>query len=180
MNQPTASTITCPPAVVVMTKPFDDTGAMIDEASGRPVPSVLMNDVIVDAMPAGRTLRNPGRCPPIVVTLMAIAVASAATPRGSATVMLVPDSKPVFGVLVVRVSQMRVDSTDLNLPARERSSGTNTPVTSTSSSTPTSISIVLRTSIAPLSPTLTIVALARSEPARGFEIDVSGATVPAG
>src|SRR5688500_20104758 len=73
VNHPTRSTITCPPAVVVMTKPAGDTGTMTDAARARPLPSWFMNDVVVDSGPAGRTLRNPVRRPPTVVTLIAIA-----------------------------------------------------------------------------------------------------------
>ncbi len=180
MNHPTRSTITCPPAVVVITKPSGDTGTMTDAARGRPVPSGFMNDVVVDTGPAGRTLRNPARRPPTVVTLIAIARASAATPDGSGRMMLVPGATPVAGAPGVLESEMRVGATGTNLPARALLSGTNTPVTSTIRSTAVSIRSVLRTSMAPSSPTTTIAELARSVRARGFNVDVVGTADPAG
>ena len=139
-----------------------------------------MNDVVVDSGPAGRTLRNPVRRPPTVVTLIAIAVASAATPAGNGRLMLVPGATPVAGAPGVRESEMRVGATATNRPARELSSGTNTPVTSTIRSIAVSTRSVLRTSIAPPSPTTTIAELARSKPARGFRVDVVGTGLPAG
>src|SRR5688572_26083960 len=114
-----------------MTKPPGDTGTMSPAALGRPLPSGFMNDVGVDSVPAGRALRKPVRRPPTVVTLTAIAVASAATPAGKGRVMLVPGATPVAGAPGVRESEIRVGATGTNRPARERLSGTNTPVTST-------------------------------------------------
>ena len=75
-------------------------------ATACPEPFVLRNDVTWNGVPAGRADRNPGTVSPTLVTLIAIAEASAGTPSGSGTVSSPPGgSTPANGPDLARVDQ---------------------------------------------------------------------------